>query len=487
MRKLFLAIVLFGTASAASGQNAETSRLWQALTAADVDAAYKMQLEDHPGASAEVGDVQFQRRLSAAHRTARTRAAQVTSYDGYLATLAGFSVSLGDKHIWSRPLCLPDTRDWPGIIMGRRGTDWIVADEQEAAEGPPLKGAKLLACDGIEANSLAEERLGGFKIVWPIEAQRVQRAYWLLLDDANPFLKRPQSCSFEQNGATRNVKLNWRTVRRAELNPRLAALQTAGAAGFGVRKVGQGWWVAIESLSEKATPVVEEVKAKAATLKQAPYLVLDLRGNGGGSSHYGREIANAVLGSRFVNARLGRAEGPSCDKVWRISDRNMKQLRYYKDELGPQLGKEAAAGFAKEHDIAASARTAGKAFSGPATCRGSTAPTPPHAAAKPDYTGTIYLLTDNACFSSCLLVTDEFRRLGATHIGEATDANTNYMEVREDKLPSGLSMFSTLQAVAPSQPSQIGSFAPAIPYAGSIADTAALEKWVAELARRGAR
>jgi hypothetical protein len=101
---------------------------------------------------------------------------------------------------------------------------------------------------------------------------------------------------------------------------------------------------------------------------------------------------------------------------------------------------------------------------------------------KPDYAGRLILLTDNVCFSSCLMVTEEFRKLGALHVGETTDANTNYMEVREDKLPSGMSMFSTLQAVAPNRPTQMGPFTPARLFQGDIADTAALEKWIAQLA-----
>jgi hypothetical protein len=471
---------------AVAAPNAQSASHWQALTAIDVEAAHRMQLEDHPGASAEVGDVQFQRRLASAYEVAKKRASEVTSYDGYLATLAGFSVSLGDKHISAKPLYQPETRDWAGILIARRGKDWLVADEQEAVSGAPLKAAKLLSCDGATADRLAEERLGGFRIAWPIEAQRVQRAFWLLLDDGNPFLKRPRHCDFLQDGATRSVVLNWRTIRRTELNPRLAALQTGGAAGLGVRQVGDGWWIGIQSLSERAAPVVEEVKARAGTLRQAPYLVLDLRGNSGGSSHYGREIAHALLGQAYVSARLGRYDPGNCPKVWRISERNMKQLEYYKNELGPRLGPEATQNFAKEHATAAAARAAGQAFSGPARCGGSAAPAPARGAPKPNYRGKVFLLTDNVCFSSCLLVTDDFRKLGATHIGEATDANTNYMEVREDKLPSGLSTFSTLQAVAPSEPSQIGSFAPEIHYSGSIADTIALEKWIAGLATTSA-
>ena len=484
VRSLLSILLASGLASAAAAQGADAAAHWRALTLMDVDAAHAMISEDHPGAAEELGDVRFQRQLASAYAAARARAAEVTSYDGYVATLAGFSVSLGDKHIWSRPLYVPDTRDWAGILIARRGRDWVVAEESEAVQGAPLKGAKLVSCDGVPADRLAEERLGGYRIVWSIEAQRIQRAYWLLVDDGNPFLKRPRQCRLLQDGAARSVDLNWRSIRRTDLTTHLAALKTRGAAGFGVRQVGEGQWIGIESLSEKALPVVEEVKARAAELRRAPYVVLDLRGNGGGSSHFGRQVAEALYGPAFVAAKVGGDDGgEECSKVWRVSERNLKQLDYYKERLGPQFGKEAVESFTREYDSVAAAKAAGKPFSGPVKCSAAQARAKPKAAAaKPASAGKVFLLTDNSCFSSCLLVTDEFRRLGAIHVGEATDANTNYMEVREDKLPSGLSMFSTLQAVAPGQPSQIGSFAPAHVFEGAISDTAALEAWIARLA-----
>ena len=92
------------------------------------------------------------------------------------------------------------------------------------------------------------------------------------------------------------------------------------------------------------------------------------------------------------------------------------------------------------------------------------------------------LLTDNLCFSSCLAVTEYFRDLGAFHIGQTTDAATHFVDVREEYLPSDYSMFSTLQSVDPNSPNQVGPFEPALAYTGDIADTAALEKWVVEVA-----
>jgi hypothetical protein len=48
-------------------------------------------------------------------------------------------------------------------------------------------------------------------------------------------------------------------------------------------------------------------------------------------------------------------------------------------------------------------------------------------------------------------------------------------------MPSGLSKFSTLQAMSPAEPLQDGPFVPSVSYDGDIADTAALERWIVTL------
>jgi hypothetical protein len=64
------------------------------------------------------------------------------------------------------------------------------------------------------------------------------------------------------------------------------------------------------------------------------------------------------------------------------------------------------------------------------------------------------------------------------HVGQTTDSNTHYSEVREELMPSGLSKFSTLQALSSADPLQYGPFIPSVSYDGDIADTAALERWI---------
>jgi hypothetical protein len=82
----------------------------------------------------------------------------------------------------------------------------------------------------------------------------------------------------------------------------------------------------------------------------------------------------------------------------------------------------------------------GGAHSGGATFTCPAAPPKPAMATQPPslMKGRLILLTDNLCFSSCLVVTDDFRTLHAFHIGRTTDAATHFIEVREQYLPSAI-------------------------------------------------
>lgn len=475
VRKL---VAICAAVVAASPAVAESPAEWAALTERDVEAAYRLLNEDHPALSAEIDDRAFRARIDAARTLALSRAKQVTADGGYLATLSALAVAAGDKHIWSRAHTPAAAVDWAGVIVSRRGNRYIVV-EHDAPAGPSLKGATLLGCDGIDVDRLAETRLGGFRAVWSIEAQRIQSAPLLLVDFANPFAPRPNICTFDAGGARRDVTLAWRPIKRDELRPRVAPALNRGAAGFGVRSFAGGKWIALQSLGDRAPAVVQEVRAQADALRAAPVVVLDMRGNGGGNSAFGDQIATVLFGDARFGALQGDPLTRGCNTVWRISPRNLATMRQYRERF-----RDSAPDFAREIDRQLSA-SEGRAsgFTGPINCDRTAVPgAVPAQLPPPAAKGRIVVLTDNACFSSCLLVTDRLRKLGALHVGQATDAGTAYFEVREDLLPSGRSYFSTLQAFSPSSPREIGPFAPAVAYDGEIADTKALEAWIAAIA-----
>lgn len=295
-------------------------------------------------------------------------------------------------------------------------------------------------------------------------------------------MHRPANCIFDEAGKRLDLTLHWTKIARDKLFGHIWKAPV-GEAGFGVRPSGKNYWIAIQGLSAKAQPVLDAVKAQEKKMRAAPYVVLDLRGNGGGDDSYGRRLAEELYGVEYVKAILGPgALAGGCREVFRASPENIAAFA------------EQAKRFRKEGDMAGAvlytdatrrmtaARAAGRVLTGPLTCK---AAQPAATHSEPSLMhGKMFVLTDAACFSSCINVVGFFHKLGAIQIGEDTGSDTHYQEVREVVLPSGLSTFSTLQAIAPDAPRKVGPYAPRFIYAGDIADTAALEKWVAGLASK---
>ncbi len=375
---------------------------------------------------------------------------------------------------------------WPQIIVSRRGNTWVVTDADPPSTA--LLGAVLDSCNGQGVEALARKNVGGFRADWDIGAQQAQFGPWLLVDEGNPFITRPTSCVFDTNGQRQTITLDWVRIKRDKLLPRLTKAGGAGQAGFGIRQVGSGYWIALQDLiSARAEDVTKAVEQQKEMLRSAPFVVLNVRGNGGGSSLLGREIAASLFGAPYVEARLGSVTSSSCggpNGAWRVSPGNIKDQEYLLGSPdfmrlgGPEVRQVLETTLHNLRD----ARAHGRAFSGPTHCADAAPQSTGTAAPPSEMKGRLVLVTDNLCFSSCLSVTDDFRQLGAFHIGQTTDAATHYVDVREQYLPSGNSLFSTLQSLDPSSPLEVGPFKPALMYDGDIADTPTLEKWVTDSA-----
>lgn len=474
-------LALATLAAPAVGQSPSPSeQAWNALARADADAALKLIADNHPGAAPALGDTGFLALLTTARANAERRLPLVRDYFGHAALMNGLANDFRDGHIWSNPLVSPSRRTWAGIVMARSGGEWVVGAQDAAGSEPDLKGARLLSCDGTSAADFARARTGTFHAHPEVEADIASRAYTLLLDDQNPFVARAVSCRFQiANGQVVDHKLNWRPVSTRSLEKVVGESVRAANAGMGLSPFAGGYWIGIETFSNAVAGVVEQARAQQQTLRAAPMVVVDLRGNSGGNSQYAVEIARVLVG----DARAIAADRPASDcggMYWRVSKDNAAALGKFASELpadrAPEWKAQAAA-----LDRAASE---GRVFSPdlPACARQAVSEPPPGQLPPSEAKGRLVLVTDRACFSSCLMAADLFRRLGALHVGEATDMSTRYMEVREITLPSGLRTFSTLQKVALGA-GDFGPYAPQIVYAGSLADTDKLKAWVAALPR----
>ena len=470
--------VMATAAAAATAATNDAAGHWRELARIDVEAAYALVHDNHPAAVAEAGDAPFRVALELAHRQALARARTVDGYPAYLATLGEFANALGDGHIVSQPRFVPRRVRWAGLLVARRGTNWVVAKHDQAAAGNDLTGARIVRCDGKPADDFARETIGTYRIVWKVEAFRAMRAGWLLVDDGNPFIAYPRQCIFEREGRSQTITLEWRPVSRATVATMMD--NAFGSAGFGVRPIGKGYWLAMESLTPEADAVI--AAADNDRVRSAPFVVIDLRGNGGGNDNFGRRLAEVLYGADHVRAVLGPGEQQGgCQSVFRASEGNIRASVEALEEFRRRGDTAATQAYSEAIGAMRAAMAAGEPLAGDTACRG--APAQMGAAATPSRRqGKVYVLTDSVCFSSCISTVGFFRRLGAIQIGQITGVATHYSEVREETLPSGLSVFSTLQALMPDQPAEIGPFAPAIAYEDDIADTAALEKWVLTLA-----
>lgn len=477
MTKTFAALATAMTMAAVPAQAQDAAALWRQMAQADSAAALKLITENHPGAQAELGDAAFRGRLVLADAHVRERLPEVRSFEGYRALMAGLAADFSDGHIWSRPSVAASRLRWTGILLKREGQVWRVGSVLTEARLPEVQDARLISCDGTEAEAWADARISAFVAGSPNEAQRAEAAGRLLTDDGNPFLKRPEQCEFERaDGSRQTITFHWGRSPVAFIQGRIDTLQKTADAGYSLTPWASGSWIRLSGLDSDAEAVVTAVREAAPQLRDAQSVVLDLRGNGGGDSRYGDAIAAVLFGEARVETAKGGAS--ACQGAyWRASPDNIAALKAQRDEMAG--GNPDTAARLSEVIAGMEASVAGGKSFWPDLpgCAATAALGDTQTRATPDR--KVIVVTDRHCFSSCLMTVDLFRRLGALHVGEATDSSSRYMEVRTIVLPSGLRDFSTLQKVAVGL-RDFGPYTPDIPYPGAMADDEALKAWVGE-------
>ncbi|MFX9665041.1 hypothetical protein ABTO78_20500, partial [Acinetobacter baumannii] len=88
-----------------------------------------------------------------------------------------------------------------------RGADQVVADRDESDAAAPPLGARLIDCDGVDAATLAEQRIGQFRGRWFLEAIKTRFGDWMFLSAENPWQTEMKTCRFETGGAPRTYAL----------------------------------------------------------------------------------------------------------------------------------------------------------------------------------------------------------------------------------------------------------------------------------------
>jgi hypothetical protein len=99
------------------------------------------------------------------------------------------------------------------------------------------------------------------------------------------------------------------------------------------------------------------------------------------------------------------------------------------------------------------------------------------------YTGKAFVLTDAGCFSSCVVVLNTFKRMGAIQVGEASGQNEVWGEsVGPFNLPSGLGWYRIPVSIIRQPRSSLGGLPADISWSGAMDDDQGLREWIATLA-----
>lgn len=481
------AVLMTGTSGPA---DAATSP-WRVLAESDVAAVCENVRGIHPGMR-DPQTPHFAAGVDVACDRARAEAAEVENYSEWRETLLALITSFRDGHLNLRLNVEPVRVRWPGFLIDGRNDGYVVRYPADlpVAENAPPQGARLVGCDGVEAEALLRTRLDGRSADLSKAPERIRQAYRLLVDyrmAGEPLLKR---CVFRTEAGETAVDLDWREVALAQLNPALPPFTRRMTRPIGMEWLADGGaWIALGNVSNEGRlkALEAEMLAAQARLRSAPYVVFDVRGGAGGNSMWGGKLASILWGAEAVEGRrlTAQSDDPAdYGKYWRASPEAARGIRASGDKFaaeGPDMAEVAEFWRALADEVEAKP-------DGDATlmmdecCRPGDRPT---SVLAPAYAGKTFVLTDAGTFSSSIVVMNTFKRMGAIQVGEPSGQNEVYGEsIGPIQLPSGLGSYRVPVSIIRQPRSQLGGLAPDVVWTGAMDDEAGVRAWVADLAKR---
>jgi hypothetical protein len=278
---------------------------------------------------------------------------------------------------------------------------------------------------------------------------------------------------------------------------RLAPLMRAAGAGeppdLGIRKVaGNGTWISLPSFSVSGAQL-DALKATLAELpkyRDSAYVVIDVRGNGGGSSHWGRQVIDGLYGAEFGKWLQAEADRKTKDAYveFRVSQENADHFRNELPRLAAGAGKDSTdyryferivadmdAALARK-EVLLDDTPAQRAVFGPPIVEAG--PKPATA-----YPGHVYFLTDALCASACLDFADLLLDApNVVQVGEPTSGDTVYMDLGFMRLPSNAGGFSYATKVYRGRPRGHNvAYVPKHEWKGDVWRTSELEPWIGKI------
>lgn len=485
LRTFLIPIVLLALTGCSSDVNTPTNE-WAIKAQQDLEAAHKMMMESHPGPR-DPENPGFMKQANASLDNAMKLARLVTDEPGYAAVLQAYTARFRDGHfvVYANGQYDGETNFvWPGMLPAwRADTVRVTHAEPELSA---LLGAKVVSCDGIPVKDLMRDHVFQFDSGKPDQdSYWARRAYNLFVYSGNPFVGRLDECDFIlESGAAITRQLDWRPA------PDRVFYELRWKTIFGMRPdTGMAeirpseFWINLPDFSPNEEGTVKnrelfaEITKRRAELRDAKSIVIDLRGNQGGSSAWGDEMIDALWGEDY---RESRAVNHDISIDWRLSEDNIAHLGFIVEYVIEQGYKEEVVeSFQRTYERSQEAYAQGQDFYTEVDDEAikSTKTKPP--AVRNPVKAPVYLLTHGACASACLDFADALFELeGIAHIGYPTGSDTAYMEIRHAALPSGLASIAIPIKVWRNRPRASGEYyEPVHRYDGFDWSDEAIQAW----------
>lgn len=411
---------------------------WPSATAGDLKAIHDLIEDNHPG-PVDPLDPGFHTWLDQGEASLLPMASAARSLHDYQLVIRDYVNGFADGHL-GVTFTTTAPHLWPGFLTREDLPDGpVLVSVVEQAHGPTVGtavGDVLVSCDGMPVQRMMQDRVLR-PLLNPHVPQRLRMvSSMLLVADADDRRDQPAHCIVRRGQATRTVALDWHSISEAALTHERTLSSGIEIPAIGQHQIGDVTIISLPTFDPRGAELaqmqalVASMQAQAASLHKARHVVLDVRGNTGGSSGWGRDVASALWGRPAVDA-IDASIGDTVD--WRVSARNLAALRSDTQTLQHEQQTEMADYMGKLAMRMATAVSTHQVFMrelGPATGA------PPHLVTP--FAHPVYMLTTPHCASACLDFADLLERLpGVVRIGLETSADTDYMEEASAKLPSG--------------------------------------------------
>ena len=426
----------------------QTASDWKKSAIDDINAGYQITLDNHPG-SYDAHNRDFLKNLKLAKAHGLSLAAKVTNAAGYEAAVQGFNVLIHDGHAGMATDLEPglvNAERWPGFVTVWRGDAlYVYASET----GGPEVGAKVVACDGKPIRDLIKSNVFAFQGKvdepghWWVYARKV------FVDSGNPFIALPKLCQFSAAGKKFEQELTW-TLSTAQAKKWREESYNGDQLAVGMTEPrAKLFWVAMPTFQPDETQrdayrvTQKEVEEHRQRYLDADAVVIDLRHNQGGSSEWSYSFASALWGKGRVGRRMDSYNSRT-QIWWRASRGNTDFVAGLVGRLTKEKQLDGAAWAKTQSEGMQAALARGDKFF--VTENSVTAKLPKGVNADlptdpPAFTKPVYVVVPGQCASACLDALDVFTRFSNTKlIGAPSAADSTYMDVRTQRLDSGLAV-----------------------------------------------